>query len=259
MLRCNPKHPVNRFSHPVLMMTLDRYLSLHFITQTELAARCDLSGDELSRLIERRLVASPSYTVSGSHTITSHVFGSLRCDAARDGSYFHPATVAWVNRAVAAVEEVGEIAALDTLRRCFARNFSVALKELDSTLWRLPDCFGTDGEVVADGMLKRIGSAWEHHLHGTFGLCVAKPDSEAAIARKEIVQEKLCGLSENGARRSFSRSEAELLLELIDEYARLSMPFSPVEYPLSSRRRLVSDLRPRVLAELCRAAARESG
>jgi hypothetical protein len=234
----------------VTMVTLDTYLSLHFITQAELAARCGLSCDELSRLIEQRLVMAPSYTVSRSHTLTSHVFGSLRCDGARDGSYFHPASVPWVNRALAAVDDVGEIAALDTLHRSFAHNFSAALTDLNSTLWRLPDSFGEGGEVVAVGMSKRIASAWQHHLHGTFGLCVAKPESEAAIARKEIVQEKLSALSDNGAKKSFTRSEAAPLLDLIDEYAQLSMPFSPVEYSLSSRRRLVSDLRPRVLAAL---------
>jgi hypothetical protein len=230
------------------MMTLDDYLSLHFITQAELAARCNLSCDELSQLIEQRLVMAPSYTVSQERTIASHVFGSMRCDGARAGSYFHPASVTWVNRAVAVVDEVGELAALDTLHQGFAHNFSAALKELNSTLWRLPDCFDEGGELVAAGMQKRIESAWEHHLLGTFGLCVANPESEAAIARKEIVQEKLSMLSENGAKKSFTRSEAEMLLELIDEYAMRCMPFSPIEYPLSSRRRLVSDLRPRVLA-----------
>ena len=231
------------------MTTLDTYLSRYFITQAELAARCDLSGDELARLIERKLVTSPSYTVSRS-MITSRVFGSLRSDGAREGSYFHPASVAWVKRAVAVVGHVGEREALDTLRVGFAHNFSAALRELNSTVWGLPDCVGKDGEVLAAGMLARVESAWSHHLHGTFGLCVANPASEAAIARKEIVQEKLSSLSEKGAKMSFSRAEAPLLLELIDEYAGLAMPFSPVDFPLSSRRRLVTDLRPRVLAEL---------
>lgn len=234
------------------MTSLDDYLSEHFITLGELAARCGLSSDELSQLIQQKLVMAPSYTISQSHTITSHVFGVMRCEGARDGSYFHPASEVWVNRAVAVMRDVGEIAALDTLQRTFEQNFGAALRELNTTLWRLPDCLTESGEIVPVGMRKRLQSAWEHHLHGTFGLCVANPESEAVIARKEIVQEKLSALSENGAKQSFPRAEAELLLELIDEYAIRSMPFSPIEYPLSSRRRLVSDLRPRVLAELHR-------
>lgn len=204
------------------MMTLDSYLALHFITLGELAARCGLPSDELSQLIRQKLVMAPSYTVSQSHTITSHVFGSMRCDGARDGAYFHPASAAWVSRALALVDEVGEIAAPDALHCSFAQNFSAALSELNTTLWRMPDCCNEDGETVPAGMHKRVESAWEHHLQGTFGLCVANPRSEAAIARKEIVQEKLSALSENGAKRSFTRSEAEPLLELIDEYATLS-------------------------------------
>lgn len=236
------------------MRTLDDYLSRHFITLAELAARCDLPPAELSRFIQRKLVMAPAYTVSQSHTITSHVFGAMRCDASRDGSYFHPASVTWVKRAVAAIDDVGEGAALDTLRRNFEQNFGAALQDLNTTLWRMPDCFVENGDRVPAGMQARLQAAWEHHLHGTFGLCVANPESEATIARKEIVQEKLSALSENGAKQAFTRAEAAQVLELIDEYALCSMPFSPVEYPLSSRRRLVTDLRPRVLAGLGRNA-----
>lgn len=72
--------------------------------------------------------------------------------------------------------------------------------------------------------------------------------AEAAIARKEILQEKLMALSDNGTRERFDASERRQLLRLIGAYARASMPFSPVEYPRSRRKRLVDDLRARLLA-----------
>jgi hypothetical protein len=98
----------------------------------------------------------------------------------------------------------------------------------------------------AEGLRARVESTWEHFLLGTFGLCVADPSSEAAIARKEVLQEKLTMLSDNGAKNEFSEAEARALLELIDAYAQAAMPFSPIEYAVSSRKRLVEDLSARI-------------
>ena len=58
-----------------------------------------------------------------------------------------------------------------------------------------------------------------------------------------MLQEKLTQLSENGARTVYSPLQLLALHELIDAYAAAAMPFSPVEYALSSRKRLVEDLR----------------
>jgi hypothetical protein len=67
--------------------------------------------------------------------------------------------------------------------------------------------------------------------------------SAAAIAYKEILQEKLVALSENGKKLVYPVQQARAMQELIDAYAAAAMPFSPVAYPVSSRKRLVEDLR----------------
>jgi hypothetical protein len=79
-------------------------------------------------------------------------------------------------------------------------------------------------------------------------MCVANPETEAAIAEKDVLQEKLISLSENGARSEYSAAEARVLFEVIDCYETASMPFSPAEYGLSSRKRLIDDLRLRLKA-----------
>jgi hypothetical protein len=86
---------------------------------------------------------------------------------------------------------------------------------------------------------------------GTFALCVANPISEAHIAYKEVLQEKLAQQSESGAKMVFSPQEVFAMSELIDRYAAAAMPFSPIEYALSSRKRLVEELR----ANICQAVA----
>jgi hypothetical protein len=85
-----------------------------------------------------------------------------------------------------------------------------------------------------------------YFFDGTCGLCVADPSSGAGIAEKELLQERLMELTLNGSRVADTADENHKLLALIDAYARSSMPFSPAEYPRSSRKRLMDDLRLKV-------------
>jgi hypothetical protein len=123
-----------------------------------------------------------------------------------------------------------------------------ALASLNADTWRLSDSFAANGAVIADGLDARIDSLWTHFLHGTFGLCVANPSSEFEIARKEVLQEKLIALTDNGAKLRFTPDDVRQLAPLIADYAAATMPFSPFDYPLSSRKRLVDDLVSRIKA-----------
>ena len=55
-------------------------------------------------------------------------------------------------------------------------------------------------------------------------------------------------LRENGAIAAFTPALAARLRALIDDYGAAAMPFSPVEFARSSRKRLVDDLRARLNA-----------
>jgi hypothetical protein len=214
---------------------------------------CRLPRSEVSNLIRDRLIPKPSSVVAKSH-ISSYVFGTMQADGAIDGEYFHPANTAWVAGAWKVVDEVGRRAAYDELKKRFSMNLIHALRDLNGSVWRLRDSFAEDGSVIEGGLLARVDAVWVHFLEGTFGLCVLNPGSEAAIARKEVLQEKLTGLSDNGTKTSFSAEETRTVLETIDAYSKAAMPFSPVEYARSSRKRLVDDLS----ACIRRACIRES-
>ena len=228
------------------MTTVANYLEKFFLNQTQFATLCEVDEACIDRLITALCIPAPSYIVSANSTIYSFVFGELPSPYAIPGRYFHPAHKIWLARAQKLEREVGIVAAPELLKTCFKKNFVTALKELDASLWRLPDCFDAQGKDIASGLELRAQSAWEQFLHGTFGLCVANPISEAHIAQKEILQEKLNSLSEQGNKLNFTTEEGNDLLQLIDEYAEASMPFSPAEFELSSRKKLVQDLRLRI-------------
>ena len=231
------------------MSPLQAYLERYFVEGARFARMCATSSNEMAELIRHRLIPKPSYVVADSH-VASFVFGRMRADDAAEGEYFPGAHCIWVSLARSVVADVGLAAAAHELERRFALNLTAALRDLNASTWRLRDCFADDGSVIADGLRTRIDSMRTHFLEGTFGLCVADPSSEALIAQKEILQEKISALSKDGAKSEFTHTEARILRDTIDAYSRAAMPFSPIEYPLSSRKRLVDDLSARLDAAI---------
>lgn len=230
------------------MSDLDHYLNTRFLTAARCAQACAIAPDIFDALVRDRLVPAPSYVVTEDGVVTSHVFGPMCAPVATPGRFFPPSQVAWVAVAQRALAQYGAQDAPPLLRGRFIARFQTALAALNDSTWRLRDSFDDSGAPIAGGLALRAEQAWEHFLHGTFGLCVADASSEAAIARKEVLQEKLGALSENGAITNWTPGLATQLRALIDDYAAAAMPFSPVEFHRSSRKRLVDDLRARLSA-----------
>lgn len=230
------------------MNDLEIYLKNNYRTANELAAACDISVDELDGLVKERLVPQPSYTVNSQDTLISQAFGELPAGGASAARYFHPGNAAWITLALDARKESGAEQAHRNLKDRFKRNFIAALQELDKTTFRLSDSFTNTGQPIARGLDSRAEKAWDSFLKGVFSLCVADPSSEKAIARKEVLQEALTNLSDSGLGADSSPEAKSHALDLIGQYAQAAMPFSPPEYPRSSRKRLVEDLRTRISA-----------
>jgi hypothetical protein len=224
-------------------MTVGDYLGLHYWNEQKLAEQCKLTVFALENMVADGLIPRPSYTVSG-NVLVSAAFGELEAQDAPEGSYFHPATVSWINRA----QEMESTNDSSALRQLFHNNMAAALADLDRDTWRLSDAFDDRGQPIVEELNRRIDSNWKSFQDGIFGLCVANPVSEREIARKEILQEKLSALTANGEHAGGLAISKNGLRQLIDAYEEASMPFSPVEYPISSRKRLIDDLRKKLAA-----------
>lgn len=210
------------------------YLERHFLTASQVAESIGLSNDELDRLVEARVVPQPSYVVLPDR-IVSVAFGELANDGANPGSYFAASQIHWLARALDAGKE--------PLEAAFREEMAVALAEADRSIHRMPDAFDDQGKPLP-GLTARIDTMWGHFLNGVFALCVVESGSIQSIARKEILQERLTLLSESAA--SLAAADRGEVAQLIDDYARAAMPFSPAEFSRSSRKRLVDDLRERL-------------
>jgi hypothetical protein len=214
---------------------LATYLSTNYLTAEQFATHCQTSVDELDTCIAEQLIPQPSYVVTSDRRLLSAAFGEFVDVDALPGSYFHPGCASWTHQAIVAKNTFGARAARSQLEASFKQHFAEALAELDQTVFRLPDSFNASGEPVIAGLAARTESAWQAFLKGIFGLCVADPSTAQSIARKEILQEALSAYSDS------EPDQPGKIRALIAEYAKAAMPFTPQEYPRSSRKRLVED------------------
>lgn len=229
------------------MSDQQNYLDHHYQTLEQFANSCAILPDELNQLINQQLIPAASYIVISNNKCISQAFGELTVSGLSVGKYFHPGNKAWVIIAIETKNRVGATQAQVELKQQFRENFAAELKGLNSTIFPLEDSFTQNGHIIADGLNTRTNAAWDYFLKGVFSLCVADPSTVESITIKEVLQEALITLSNNGLRTDYSIEEKNHILNLINQYERAAMPFSPAEYPNSSRKRLVEDLREKLV------------
>lgn len=228
-------------------MPLQTYLNHYYQTIEQFALACDITSKEVDILVNEQLIPEPSYTVISDNKCISQAFGELTSNELTIGEYFHPRNKIWVNLAIKMKIKVGSVQAHANLKQQFKHNFAIELQALDIEIFRLSDSFTDNGHIVQDGLEQRTETAWGYFLKGVFSLCVADPSSEKSIATKEVLQEALITLTDNGLKNDFDKKATKHILYLIEQYEQAAMPFSPIEYPNSSRKRLVEDLRAKLV------------
>ncbi|QIL20572.1 DUF6058 family natural product biosynthesis protein [Thermomonas sp. HDW16] len=222
------------------------YLDAHFLRLHAMAETAGISPARLRELVGAGMVPAPSYVATDSKLISA-AFGALPCSGLIAGDYMHRDMHSWIALALDAVAEHGESEAKAALQQAFSTDMRTALVDLHRESISAPDCFHADGTPDDAALDTCIGSHWDAHLEGIFGICVRRPGDIATIANKETAQAMLGKLTDSGTRQQYSASEALVLHGLITRYAEACAPFSPVEYPRTSRKRYVEDL-PKQLA-----------
>lgn len=209
-------------------MLLSSYLGRHFVDKAAFAVRAGISVERLEALLLLEAIPCATYVCDGV-SISSSVFGKTPINEPLHGEYFRPENTRWVVIAHAAPAGYERQTVLSKLT-----------EELKASLVHY-------GLSEAD-IESRITDYLPYFYDGTFGLCVADPSTGAGIVKKEMLQEKLIEMTDNGKDVSSHNGSEDELLELIGLYADSAMPFSPAEYERSSRKRLVDDLRSRLAA-----------
>ena len=207
-------------------MLLKTYLQKHFVDKPTFASLLGVTVERLDDLMAAKAIPEPTYTCDGS-SVRSAAFGAIETEESLSGEYFRPECTRWAKIAAQAAPGKERDAVLSELTRELETGLRTYFKD----------------PTIIEG---KIQDFLPYFFDGTFGLCAADPSTGSGIVRKEILQEKLTELTENGSNPSPAGIPKSELLQLIDDYAVSAMPFSPAEYARSSRKRLVDDLRPLV-------------
>ena len=205
-----------------------RYLKQYFVDKAALATLAGLSIDVIDRLVSGGAVPRPAYVCDG-WTMHTAAFGRTEIEERICGEFFRRGDVRWLRIAVSARHENPR----DAVQRQVTEELCSALR--------------LSGVSAAD-VSSKLHTYLPHFWDGTFSLSVAEPETGVGIVAKRRLQEQLIRLSQDGRDPAPSGIARSLLLELIESYRSVTMPFSPAEYELSSRKRLVDDYRKRVIA-----------
>lgn len=215
------------------------YLTQSFVSAERLGAGAGVSGAEVEALAAQEWLPRPSYVVADGR-LMSVAFGALDGRGLADGAWFHTGMAAWLDRALAAKAQGDPVAAL---KARFVAEADQARAALERDGWIAPDCLGVDGRSDPARVALWLEDLWASHQAGIFGVCVRRPDAVDQIVLKEVMQAVLSARTDNGARTDFSADEAAIVRTLVARYAEACSDFTPVEYPLSSRKRYLEDIR----------------
>ncbi|TXI93530.1 MAG: hypothetical protein E6Q34_05315 [Burkholderiaceae bacterium] len=216
------------------------YLDHFYLDDQVVLTALELSVDELNALLDQQILPAPSYVLRSGH-LSSVVFGDLIAMPMPDTRYFHRALVPAMQRRVSTVQRLGNAIALAEIEQNFRAECEDALRtwhiSTDDQHWPLQDCFDQDGGVDVEGLQKRLDDFWRYYQQGVFGLCVSDPSSIAAIVEKELLQEALTQLMDSDAKEHRDIHQVQTLQQ---RYAKACMPFTAIEFPRSSRCRLLT-------------------
>ena len=217
---------------------LQDYFDRHYITRIELLARLEIATQELDDALTVGMLPACSYRVQ-SGTASTVIFGGHPAPDCREGEYFAPSVTAWYRKSR---RLLGDTNAQDQpVSERLRQDFVAGYIESASTnaLFR-----ASYAALLAEPQaLERMANdTWGHHCRGTYGVCVIAPDSFERIQFKQAAVKRLAEFTNDGVRSTYSAEEKAELLRLIKSYNDVTMPFSPADYPKSSRKRLVDDV-----------------
>lgn len=226
--------------------TLATYLTENYCSLEDLACGAHVSVRQIEDLIDQGLVPGCSYEVTSDKCLKSFIFGAIAGGIAPVGRYFAPSNVSWIRRALDLLNRCGRARALWQFEAQFEGRYVAALRARMGPGEDLHGVSLPDDKVSEETWRSGLANTLKHFRVGTYGVCVRDCDSEDRIARKKIAVERLSQRTNNGTRRNFVDQELSQVRLAICEYNAIAMPFSPLDYPMSSRKRLRAGLLPMI-------------
>ena len=224
-------------------MSFMQYMDKYFVEKTKLANTLNISTSQLLSFTELGVLPNYSYHIKNSNLVDTVVFGKLNIEQGIPGKYYAKSVQQWFNKAQKVVAHYPGNQVREQLQHQFEFEYSQQIKTLPQLIQLFPEIFDDHGTVLDTQLKMQAEETWNDHLNGSYGLCVVKSDSVSAIIEKQIAVRRLASATENGHKQKFNREQQTEFLQAAAEFDKIAMPFSPADYPLSSRKRLLDDIK----------------
>ncbi|MBJ2123251.1 DUF6058 family natural product biosynthesis protein [Flavobacterium sp. IB48] len=206
------------------------YIVDNYLEFEEVKRLTGLSDDELNKLIEEKLIPSPSYVINSEITISSPLNDQHTLTISK--RYFAKNIVNLIKKNNK--ESYGE------LKKEFKENLLLHLKNHHNKGFAYGNVFDENGEIDPEKAENALEEEWNYYCKGVYGICTLNND-ENAIIDKEIAIKRILDFI---AKKSSSQTveEENYLKELNDELNESTSLFAPYQRELSSRGKYLDKL-----------------
>lgn len=217
-----------------------QYLHNHFVTLSQVAEESHVSPERVLTLVEHRCIPRHAYEWTEKVCIRNGVFGEHVLQ--EEATLFYPrASVLLVLRAEDFARTQGLHEVASAMKTWMKEHFQKRFQSLAEARVAFPHCF-LKNQLDPQAFARQFEEVYRDWIDGVHGICVTDAASPATVATKEVLQTYLSLQTANGTRTEFTSEERERLTAAVEQYAQVLMPFSPHEYPRTSRKKWVDDL-----------------
>jgi hypothetical protein len=227
---------------------VQKYLDRHFLSLTHVAQNAGCAPADARAWTKSGCMMQPSYLVSRDGRIDSAAFGGHLFESFANtpgqSAYFASYAVAWARRIMAIAQDVPAAELPTRLRTTFAGELRTAVQRLGPQSAAWCEAFDAAGQLRESAFAGAAKDAWQTFLSGAYGVCLHAATAEN-IAIKAHCVESIRRVLEHIEMDAGVDDHGEQLRPHVDTLDALLMPFAPHEYPASSRKRWVVDVRNR--------------
>jgi len=206
------------------------YIVDHYLEFEEVKRLTKLSDDELNKLIEEKLIPSPSYVINSEITISSPLNDQHTLTISR--RYFAQNIVDLIKK--------NNKESYDELKKKFKENLLLHLKNHRNKVFAYGNVFDEKGQIDSEKAEKALEEEWDYFCKGVYGICTLN-NNENAIIEKEIAIKRILDFIANKT-SSKTIEEENYLKELNDELNKSTSLFAPYQRELSSRGKYLDKL-----------------
>lgn len=218
------------------------YLTNYFCQIDELAELSKTKANIIKHYIKIGCIPDYSYRIKIPLELSSALFGELIHNPDQYYYFYAKGNVNWIHRANKLVEEYGVEECTNQLINEMRIKFRQLFIENKTYLYGFDYLFDNEqsiNEVAYEREFQDILLYWRN---GTYGLCTQNMINEESLFHKKLTQKWLKKITQDGSKKIYSAYEVEELKMALMKYESCLMPFSPLDYPLSSRKFLIDDI-----------------